>query len=578
MSLMTFRPGALALTVLAGLTGPVVAAEIDQSVSIGTGVEWAVPGGDPEATRYSRLSEIKPSNVGKLVEEFSFQTGSTGNHEGQPLVVGSVMYIVTPFPHTLIALDLKNPGKTLWTYVPPSTYAAKGVACCDAVNRGPTYASGKIIFNTLDDNTIAVNATTGALLWSVNFGQPSSGMTMTGAPIVADKVVIVGNAGGEFGVRGWIAGLDLNTGNQLWKAYSTGPDTDVLIGSGFHAFYKKDQGTNLGETSWPGTLWQQGGGAVWSWITYDPETDLIFYGTSNPGVWNPTMRPGDNKWGATIFARKPKTGAAVWAYQVTPHDGWDFDATSEPVPVDLPVGGTTRKLLVQFNKNGFAYTLDRTTGQVLVANPFTEVTWATSISSLGTPKVVSAKVPHQGDPVSDVCPSPLGGKDQEPSAFSPRTNLFYVPSINLCDNIEALKAVYVEGAPFQGAASTIIPGSTANGGALIAWDPVKGKEAWSVPETLPLLGGAMVTEGGVVFYGTLDKKFKAVNATTGKVLFQTTVECGIASNPISYQAPDGKQRIAIMSGIGWLAGGFAGGSCPAVGTGASGVVHVFKLP
>ena len=229
--------------------------------------------------------------------------------------------MVTPFPHKLLALDLTQAGKTLWTYTPTPNYAATGKACCDVVNRGASYDAGSntIVFNTLDGQTIAVNATSGALVWGVQLGDVSSGMTITGAPIVAHGMVIVGNAGGEFGVRGWLAGLELATGKKKWTAYSTGSDKDVRIGASFKPFYAKDQGTDLGTTSWGGTsLWKEGGGAPWSWITYAPKLDLVYYGTGNPGVWNPDLRPGDDKWGATIFARDPRSGDAVWAYQVTP--------------------------------------------------------------------------------------------------------------------------------------------------------------------------------------------------------------------------------------------------------------------
>jgi PQQ-dependent dehydrogenase (methanol/ethanol family) len=331
-----------------------------QTGSQGSGAQWTTPAGTPEGTRYSGLNQITSANVGTLVEDFSVPTGSVGSHEGQPLVVGTVMYVVTPFPNKLEALDLANKGKTLWTFTPRVNGFAHGVACCDVVNRGAAYATttanpnGLIVFATLDDGVVAVDAKTGKQVWRTSLGDPHSGMTMPGAPLIAKNVVIVGNSGGEMGVRGWVTGLDLATGKQIWQFYNTGSDPDVGIGSGFHAFYPKDQGMNLGTTTWPGTMWQQGGATVWSWITYDSELNLFFYGTSNPGVWNPDMRPGDNKWGASVFARDPATGKAVWVYQLTPHDGWDFDAISEYIAVDLPYpkGGPVRKLLVQFDKNG----------------------------------------------------------------------------------------------------------------------------------------------------------------------------------------------------------------------------------
>lgn len=574
------------------------------------GAEWTTPAGSPQGTRFSSLSSITSSNVGSLVEEFAFPTGAVASHQGQPLVVGNTMYIVTPFPNKLIALDLANPGTRRWTYSPSVDEYARGVACCDVVNRGAVYADGKVIYNVLDDTTVAVDAVTGKQVWRTKLGDPTTGETLTGAPIVAKDKVIVGNAGGELGIRGWVQALDLKTGKPRWKAYNTGPDADVLIGSGFHAFYAKDRGTDLGATSWPGTLWKQGGSTSWAWFTYDPDLNLIYYGTGNPGVWNPDMRPGDNKWGASIFARNPDTGAAVWAYQLTPHDGWDYDAVNESIVADLPIGGVSRKVIVHFNKNGFAYTMDRNSGEVLVAEKFGYVTWADHIdATTGAPVVNPGMNTHQGVITENICPSALGVKDFEPSAYSPKTQLFYVPAINLCNNMEPLKAMYIAGTPFTGNNTVIVPGPGTSYGELIAWDAAKGQRAWSVPEILPLYGGVLATAGNVVFYGTLDKWLKAVNATTGEVLFQKQLECGIVGNPISYTAPDGKQRVAVYTGLGWLAGGFAGAPCPDTGksgdalagarsplagaigdlhlAGApatqaagpkSGMLHVFKLP
>lgn len=569
------------------------------------GAEWTTPAGVLQGTRYSALTDITSANVGTLKEEFNYATGTKASHQGGPLVVGNVMYVVTPFPNKLIALDLTKPGTALWTFDPHTNGYARGVACCDVVNRGASYANGLIVYNLLDGNTVAVKATTGVQAWRTKLADPQAGETLTGAPIVVNNKVIVGNAGAELGVRGWVQALDVNTGAVLWKAYNTGPDSDVLIDQNFKPYYAKDQGTNLGVNTWQGNEWQQGGATAWAWMTYDPELNLLYYGTAQPGVWNPDMRPGDNKWSSTIFARNPDTGKAVWAYQLTPHDGWDYDAVNENIVADLPIGGATRKVIVHFNKNGFAYTLDRATGQLLVANPFGTVTWATGVDlTTGLPQFVSAMQPHQGVVTSGICPSALGVKDWEPAAFSPATNLFYIPALNFCENLEPLLALYIAGTPFMGNSLNFYPGQGGNMGSLVAWDAAKGQAAWSIPETLPLYAGVLATAGNVVFYGTLDKQFKAVDATTGKLLFQTPLECGVVSNPMSYTGPDGKQRVAVMTGVGWLAGGFAGGTCPSggawgdakmplgqaiaglnkgkvlpqAGGATSGYVHVFKLP
>jgi len=571
----------------------------------GAGADWSSPSGTVQGTRYSTLTDITSGNVGGLVEEFAFPTGVKAGHQGQPLVVGSTMYIVTPFPNKLIALDLAHPGTTQWTFDPGAKEYARGVACCDVVNRGAVYADGKIIYNVLDDSTVAVDAVTGKLAWRTRLGDVTTGETLTGAPIVVKDKVIIGNAGGELGIRGWVQALNLKTGAPVWKAYSTGPDADVKITANTHPFYAKDRGTDLGETTWPGTMWKQGGSTSWAWFTYDPALNLVYYGTGNPGVWNPDMRKGDNKWGASIFARNPDTGEAAWVYQLTPHDGWDYDAVNESIVVDLKIKGVTRQAVVHFNKNGFAYTMDRATGEVLVANKFGAVTWADHVNlKTGKPAVNPAMEPHQGVITKGICPSPLGVKDFEPSAYSPATGLFYIPAINFCDDIEPLKAVYIAGTPFMGVDLAMYPGAGGYMGEMVAWDAAKGQRAWSVSEPLPLYAGALATAGNVVFYGTLDRWFKALDATTGAVLFQTQLECPIIGNPIAYTAPDGKQRVAVYSGVGWMAGGFSGGPCPAGSGGnaatamgsalsklptakatqtaaaapTSGMLHVFKLP
>jgi alcohol dehydrogenase (cytochrome c) len=571
----------------------------------GAGDEWTVPAGTVQGTRFSKLKQIDTGNVSTLVEEFSVPTGAVASHEGQPLVVGDTMYVVTPWPNLLIALDLKHAGKKKWTYSPGTSLFAHGKACCDVVNRGAVYADGKIIYNLLDAHTVAVDATTGKEVWRTQVGDPTIGEVTTGAPLVVHGKVIIGNSGGEFGVRGWVQALDVATGMPVWKAYSTGSDADALIGRNFHPFYAKDQGNDLGLASWAGTAWMQGGSTSWGWITYDPEVNLVFYGTANPGVWNPDMRPGDNKWGASIWARDPDTGKAAWAYQVTPHDGWDYDAINESIVADLMIAGVKRKVIVHFNKNGFAYTIDRSTGEVINAPKFGNVTWADHVDlKTGEPVVNPGMRPHTGKLTQNICPTPTGVKDQEPSAFSPATGLFYVPTLNFCNNFEPLKAIYLQGTPFMGNDNIFLPGPGGFGGELVAWNAATGQRAWSIQEPLPVYSGVLATAGNLVFYGTLDRMFKAVDATTGQVLFEKQLECGIVGAPMSYTAPDGRQRVAVYTGTGWLAGGFAGGPCPAqagamgargpLGTAidtlhlkpvaqadpppTSGAVHVFMLP
>jgi len=532
------------------------------------GAEWTTPAGTVQGTRFSSLAQINTANVSRLQEEFHFKTGVIAGHEGAPLVVGSTMYIVSPFPNKLFALDLARGGRVKWIFNPRPDPHAQDKACCDIVNRGAVYANGKIIYNVLDDTTVAVNAVTGQEVWRTKLGDPATGQTMTMGPLaitttatgtVVNKV-FVGNSGGEMGVRGFIAALDIDTGREVWRAWSTGPDSDVRIGARFHPFYPKDQGTNLGVTTWPGTLWERGGSTVWGWVTYDPELNLLFHGTANPGVWNADMRPGDNKWSTSIFARDPNSGEAVWAYQMTPHDAWDFDGVNESIVVNIPISGAARQVIVHFDRNGFAYTMDRRTGQVLLANPFVFVNWATGIDlTTGKPIEDPAKRTHEGVVVDDICPAAPGGKDEQPSAFSPRTGLFYVPTNNVCMDFEGLKALYFAGAPFVGASVTMKPGPGGNRGEFIAWNAATGQKAWGIKERFPVWTGVLATAGDVVFYGTFDRWFKAVNARTGAVLFQTQLPTGTVGHIMTFLGPDGRQRVAIYSGP----GGWAGAIVPA---------------
>lgn len=564
-------------------------------------------GGTPQGTRFSGLTEITPLNAANLIEEFSYPTGTKGSHQGSPLVVGNVMYVVTPFPNKLIALDLTRPGTALWVFTPNPGSFAQGLTCCDIVNRGPVYGNGLIVYTLLDGNVVAVNARTGAQVWRTKVADPWTGETLNTAPIIVKDKVIFGSSGSEMGVRGSVRALNLATGQLVWQAYATGPDSDVLIDSSFRPYFAKDRGANLGVSTWPTNMWRHGGATSWGWITYDPDENLIFYGTSQPGVFNPDMRPGENKWGASIFARNADTGKAVWAYQLVPHDSWDYDSVNENTIIDLNVGGVVHKAIVHFDKNGFAYTLDPYTGALISAKPFSHVNWASGIDlTTGRPTIAATKLTHEGVVTSNICPSAIGAKDWEHSAYSPITGLFYFGAHNMCMSYEPFKVSYIAGTPLIGANVAITPGPGGNMGEFVAFDPAKGVRAWTIKEPFALFGGALATAGGVVFYGTLDKKFKAIDAATGRLLFSKDLECGIASAPIAFTGPDGKQRVAITTGIGFLNGGFVGGPCPAgttfvrssgpalasasvdLGTNApprpalasatSGNVHVFKLP
>jgi PQQ-dependent dehydrogenase (methanol/ethanol family) len=537
--------------------------------------QWVRPSKDFASTRFSGLAEINASNVKNLRPLVTFSTGALRGHESAPLVVGSTMYIITPYPNVVYALDLTKPGlPAKWSFNPKPALASQGVACCDVVNRGLVFDAGKLFFNTLDNRAIALDANSGKPVWETKVGDINLGETMTMAPLVAHGVVLIGDSGGEMGVRGWLKGLDENSGKVLWTAYHTGPDKDVLIGPSFKPYYPQDQGKDLGVSSWPPDAWKIGGGTMWGWISYDPQLDLVFYGSANPGPWNPEARPGDNKWTSTIFARKPTTGEAVWAYQLSPHDLHDYDGINEQILVDLPVNGQMRKVLLRPERNGYFYVIDRTNGQVLSANPFAYIT-STKGVDLNTGKLIEAeeKKPEVGKVVREICPAAPGAKDWQPSAFSPRTGLVYIPHQNLCMDSEGLEANYIAGTPYVGMNVRMYAGPGGNRGEFLAWDPVRNEKVWAVNENFPVWSGALVTAGDVVFYGTMDGWFKALDAKSGMLLWQFKCGSGIIGQPVSYRGPDGKQYVAILAGVGgWSGAIVAGGLDPRDATAALGFV------
>jgi PQQ-dependent dehydrogenase (methanol/ethanol family) len=559
--------------------------------------QWTMPAKNYASTRYSALDEITTENVGRLQVAFTFSTGTVKGQEAAPLVVDGTMYVVTPYPNILYALDLTQPGAPLkWKYEPRPEPASQGVACCDVVNRGAAYADGRLFFNTLDGHTVAVDAATGKEVWNTRVGDINIGETMTMAPLVARGKVYVGNSGGEYGVRGWIQALDAGTGAVVWKAYNTGPDADVLIGPDFKPFYEQDRGTDLGVSSWPPDAWRNGGGNVWGWISYDPDLNLIYHGTGNPGPWNPDARPGDNKWTAGIFARDADTGQARWFYQWSPHDLYDHDGINENILLDMDWQGQARKVLVRPERNGYVYVLDRTTGEVLSATPFAAVNSSTGVDlATGRLMMNPDKAPITGKVVRNICPAAPGAKDWNPSAFSERTGLLYIPHNNLCEDIEGVEPNYIAGTPYVGAEVTMHAGPGGHRGELSAWDIAAGREVWTINENFPVWSGALATAGNLVFYGTMEGWFKAVNAETGEVLWSFKTGSGIIGQPTSYRGPDGHQYVAILSGVGGWSGAIVSGLLDArdptaalgfVGamadlpdaTAAGGTLYVFRLP
>jgi len=544
--------------------------------------DWVMPAGDYANTRYSKLNQITASNVGKLQVAWTFSTGVLRGHEGGPLIIGNMMYVHTPFPNKVYALDLSKDQQIVWKYEPKQDPNVIPVMCCDTVNRGLAYGDGKIFLHQADTTLVALDAKTGKVEWSAKNGDPAKGETGTSAALVIKDKVLVGISGGEFGVQCHVTSYDLKTGKQVWRAYSGGPDDQIKVDPEKTTEHGKPIGKDSSIKTWQGDQWKIGGGCTWGWLSYDPTLNLVYYGSGNPSTWNPKQRPGDNKWSMTVFARNADTGMARWVYQMTPHDEWDYDGVNEMILSDQQINGQERKLLTHFDRNGLAYTMDRATGELLVAEKYDpKVNWTTGVDmnkgspTYGRPKVVSQYSTEQtGEDknTKGVCPAALGTKDEQPAAYSPDTQLFYVPTNHVCMDYEPFKVSYTAGQPYVGATLSMYPPpGESHMGNFIAWDNKTGKIVWSVKEQFSVWSGALATAGGVVFYGTLEGYLKAVDAKTGKELYKFKTPSGIIGNVTTYEQ-GGRQFIAVLSGVGGWAGiGLAAGLTePTEGLGAVG--------
>ena len=479
------------------------------------------------------------------------------------------MYIHTPFPNNVFALSLKD-QTFKWKYQPKQNPDVIPVMCCDTVNRGLAYGDGKIFLQQADTTLVALDAETGKVIWSVINGDPKIGETNTNAPHVFKDKVITGISGGEFGVRGRLLAYDIKTGKKVWTAWSVGPDSDLLIDPAKTMTWTDGKMAPVGKDSslktWQGDEWKVGGGPTWGWYSYDPKLNLVYYGSGNPGTWNPAQRPGDNKWSTTIFARDLDTGIAKWVYQMTPHDEWDFDGVNEMPLIDVTIKGKKIPALVHFDRNGFGYTLNRETGELLVAQKYDPaVNWATSVDmKTGRPILDKRYSPGTTGPdvnVKNICPASLGSKDEQPSSYDRKSGLMMVPTNHVCMNYEPFQVQYTAGQPFVGSTVSMFPGPNEHGdmGNFIAWDPAAGKIVWSKPERFSVWSGVLTTAGDVVFYGTLEGYLKAVSPKDGKELWRFKTPSGIIGNVFTYQY-EGKQYVGVYSGIGGWAGlGMAAG-------------------
>src|SRR5688572_2640989 len=550
---------------------------------------WCMQQKDYSATRYSTLDQINTKNVGSMKVAWTFSTGVLRGHEGSPLVVGSTMWLHTPFPNIVYALNLDDENKIIWKYEPKQDPSVIPVMCCDTVNRGLQYADGKLFLHQADTTLVALDAKTGKEVWKAVNGDPKRGETGTGAALVVGDVVMIGVSGAEFGVRCFFTGYDINSGKMLWRGYSMGPDSDILFNPEKTTSLGKPVGKDSSLKTWTGDQWKLGGGSIWGWYAWDPKLNLVYYGTGNPSTWNPAQRAGpdgkqiDQKWSMSIIARNPQTGEAAWAYQMTPFDEWDYDGVNEMILVDgMDVKGSKHDVLVHFDRNGLGYTVDRKSGLPLVAEKYDPVVnWTTGVDldpkseKYGRPAVVPEKSTFlQGQDVNttNICPAALGTKDQQPAAYSPLTKLFYVPTNHVCMDYEPFKVEYTAGQPYVGATLSMYPPKgESHMGNFIAWDASKGKIVWSNKEQFSVWSGVLTTAGGIACVGTLEGYFKCVDQKDGKELYKNRTPSGIIGNTFTY-GHKGKQYIGIFSGVGGWAGiGLAAGlTNPTDGLGAVG--------
>jgi PQQ-dependent dehydrogenase (methanol/ethanol family) len=548
--------------------------------------QWAAPAGNLMLQRYSALKGINADNVKDLQFAWAQSTGALRGHEGQPLVINDVggkpmMFMISGCPemskcNIVQGLDISDPDHPVqvWSYLKTSGRDESAVprACCDTVNRGGSYADGKFVFGTLDGYVIALDAKTGKEVWVVKHAHPDKGETITPAPIIANDKVLIGFGGDEFAARGRFTAYALADGKKVWECQSTGTDKDVCLTSNTNKKHPEygTAGKDLGVHTYLGDEWQRGGGAAWGWYSYDPDLHLVYYSTGNPGLWSPSFRCGakpptfeacndgkwDNKWSMTIFARNVDTGEAVWAYQMTPFDQWDYDGINENILVDnLDVDGKKHKALVHFDRNGFAYVLDRTDGSLLRAHKYVTVNWAEKIDmKTGRPIKVSEHSPLMPQKNTQVCPSAMGGKDQQPASVDPADPAnFYVPTNNWCMELTPQERSHTQqGTVYVFANVYMYPEKPGVTGKIKKFNVVTGKTEWEVADQYPNWGGTLPPAGGLVLSGSLGGDFRAVDRNTGKIVWARKLGSGIIGNPIQWSV-GGKEYISVYAGIGgWI--------------------------
>ena len=537
------------------------------------GGDWLNYGRGYSEQRYSPLEQIKADNVGELGLAWSLDLDNKRGLQSTPLYHDGVLYATLAWSRA-IAVDARS-GKLLWQFDPQVEKVKGEQACCGVNNRGVALWKGKVYLGTLDGRLIALDAATGKPVWSVQTTDNSKPYTITGAPRVIKDKVIIGNGGAEFGVRGYFSAYDAGTGKMLWRFYTVPGDPSKPYE---HPELEAAAKTWNGDKYWE----YGGGGTTWDAMAYDPELDLFYIGTGNGSPWNREMRSpggGDNLYVSSILALRPDTGKLVWHYQVTPGDTWDFTATQHLILAELPMGETTRKVIMQAPKNGFFYVLDRETGELLSAEPYGKVTWATGVD-LKTGRPIEAEGARYVTAPSVQWPSPLGAHNWQPMSYSPDTGLVYIP-------YQELAGIYSnEGKDFTlglrgfntgaGLADIVDLPAEFGSGALLAWDPVAQKEVWRAPRPVYWNGGTLATAGNLVFQGTATGQFEAYTADTGEKRWSYDVQSGVIAAPMSFEM-DGEQYVVLMAGWGGAGALLGGGVTQAAGRQHTGRMLVFKL-
>jgi len=535
--------------------------------------DWPVYGGDSGNTRFSASKQITTENVKNLKVQWALQLGSLRSQESTPILVGDTLYVTSSHgPKNVFAVNAKT-GEIKWTYSPEVPAGIDQFACCDVNNRGVAHANGKIFVGRLDGFVVALDAKTGKELWKAQVTDYTAGSVITSPPTVVKGLVVTGYGGGEYGVRGSITALDQNTGKEVWRTYT-------VPGAG-----------EPGSETWKGDSGKNGGAVSWHIGSYDPKLNLIYYGTSNPSPWSAVVRGNDssnigqysNLYSASVLALNGDTGKIAWHYQFTPHDAWDYDGVNELVFADLPFDGKSTPVLMQANRNGFFYVIDRANGKLLSAKQYIDgVNWATGIDmKTGTPieTAGNAKRPGMNRKAVDVCPNLIGAKNWMPMSYDKQTGFVYIPTINLCMDMEGIQGDYKRGTFYLNVnfdLGKVGPGGHMGG--VKAWDPVKQTTVWFNKEELPYTGGMLSTGGGVVFHGDIKGWFRAVDAKSGKELWKFNAGSGITAAPMTYTL-DGKQYVAVVSGRTLSIPGFFGalGEKMVAASPEGGTMYVFAL-